>query len=446
MGAGGNTVLEDGPSPISRREPVSLARVWRLLTLFVLAALAVAPLVNVGPVNTSGLALLFMTGCWALFNPRQWWAYWRDHSALVSVLLFLVATAILINVVLAMDKPYLNSLRDMRWFVLLIVAAPCLVVALRQADWWLLGIWLPRLVALLIGIAAVDAVLHLWLGSDIVLEALGLARERDGRPSAAFNPHPYSRALIAAGLCVGFAVYRLRPGWERRCMMMSLAGCVFLLAAGGVRVSLLASLFVLAILARARLFTMPARQLGLAAAVMAAGLLYRFGMILDAGADYSVSRRWLLVTEAWEWIGTRPLLGFGYHASRRLEHEPEVLELLDLKAGEWLNTHVQWLEVTLDYGVVGLLGFILLWWMFLRTLWGAYATSAGAARVISLLLIGNGLSLSMATFFTVFVEAEWAIWMLTLIAALVIQEQMPAPQDPRRSPAPGVIKPAALYD
>jgi hypothetical protein len=70
-----------------------------------------------------------------------------------------------------------------------------------------------------------------------------------------------------------------------------------------------------------------------------------------------------------------------------------------------------------SYGVLGGLLFTAMWllsgWLVLQV----STQSSGVQRLAGVLLFFNWMSLTIASFTTVYRESEWALWIMTLLAA-----------------------------
>ena len=120
----------------------------------------------------------------------------------------------------------------------------------------------------------------------------------------------------------------------------------------------------------------------------------------------------------------KPWFGWGFRGIYgNVEWGPESLNRLGISSSDWINTHIQWMESIVSYGIPGGAIFILVWVLSGKLVLFCLKDKIHLEYGIGVLLFLNWVNLSMAGFATVFVESEWAIWVSTLLGATIIWER-----------------------
>jgi O-antigen ligase len=144
-----------------------------------------------------------------------------------------------------------------------------------------------------------------------------------------------------------------------------------------------------------------------------------------AQSDQSLELREALFEQGVQAFLSNPWFGGGYQAARSIRWPPELQQFADAQTMATTNTHLQWLEMLVSYGVLGGLLFTAMWllsgWLVLQ----ASTQSSGVQRLAGVLLFFNWMSLTIASFTTVYRESEWALWIMTLLAAFSLLQHKP---------------------
>ena len=144
-----------------------------------------------------------------------------------------------------------------------------------------------------------------------------------------------------------------------------------------------------------------------------------------AQSDQSLELREALFEQGVQEFLSNPWLGGGYQAARSIRWPPELQQFADAQTMATTNTHLQWLEMLVSYGLLGGLLFTAMWllsgWLVLQV----STQSSGVQRLAGVLLFFNWMSLTIASFTTVYRESEWALWIMTLLAAFSLLQHKP---------------------
>ena len=386
--------------------------------------LLIAPLVNVGPVNIAAFLLLITSVLWAAQQPRAWWAFWQRHLPLLLLSLLLTGAFMLSNGI--NDKPsVLTATFDQgRWLLLLTFAAPAIATAISPSAWQrILGV-ATVMTLLFTAVYCADALLYLVFNSNFVLDLIDAERSDLLRPSWVFNPHPFSRTLIAALLLLAAAAVRYRnTAWRLACLL-GMLGIAVMLTVGAVRTAWL-SLAVIAIASwvlYARGRSLWGLTVGLVLVLF--GFWFRTTIFPLQEPDKSLQFRTALFEQGLIAWNDNPWLGGGYQAARDIQWPDNLQAFAATQTLATTNTHMQWLEMCVSYGLIGGLLFLLFW---LAWGWFVFALQRRATdrfRLPALLLLLNWISLSIAGFTTVYRESEWILWLITVLGALWLSEQI----------------------
>jgi len=153
------------------------------------------------------------------------------------------------------------------------------------------------------------------------------------------------------------------------------------------------------------------------------GLEFRERLFQESLHDESLGIRFMLIQDGVRAFLQQPWFGGGYQAARSVIWSPELEPFIQTQTLGTTNTHVQWLEMCVSYGVVGGAIFIALW---LYSGWWVFTTHrqvAAGFKVFSALLFLNWVSLTVAGFSTVYRETEWALWTVTLLGTAWLHAQ-----------------------
>ena len=386
--------------------------------------LLIAPLVNVGPVNIAAFLLLITSVLWAAQQPRAWWAFWQRHLPLLLLTLLLTGAFMLSNGI--NDKPsVLTATFDQgRWLLLLTLAAPAIAGAISPSAWQRILEVATVMTLLFTAVYCTDALLYLVFDSNFVLDLIDAERSDLLRPSWVFNPHPFSRTLIAALLLLAAATVRYRnTAWRLACLL-GMLGIAVMLTVGAVRTAWL-SLAVIAIASwvlYARGRSLWGLTVGLVLVLF--GFWFRTTIFPLQEPDKSLQLRTALFEQGLIAWNDNPWLGGGYQAARDIPWPDNLQAFAATQTLATTNTHMQWLEMCVSYGLIGGLLFLLFW---LAWGWFVFALQRRATdrfRLPALLLLLNWISLSIAGFTTVYRESEWILWLITVLGALWLSEQI----------------------
>ncbi|WP_435216772.1 O-antigen ligase family protein [Luminiphilus sp. nBUS_07] len=385
-----------------------------------LALFAISPLVNVGPVNVTALLLLLTSALQLSTQPQQFFVFWRQYWGFMLTMVALTSAFLLSNLFNNNVNILEATFAQGRWFLLLAVASPAVVCNLNTRDWRELSYFSASIALLFTAVYLVDAFTYLTLGSNFVLDLIDAKRGDPIRPSWVFNPHPFSRTLLAAMLLLlGCALTANRRVLRALCCI-GIFGLGTLLILGAVRTAFIA----LAVLACLGVFLYRGKGLlmSLSAALLlsAAGLWFR-GQLFPV--DKSLGFREALFEQGVDAFLATPWFGGGYQAARAISWPPELAKFAGNQTMATTNTHLQWLEMLVSYGLLGGLLFTALWllsgWLILR----ASNQCTGTKKLAGVLLFLNWTSLTIASFTTVYRESEWALWIVTLLASLSLLER-----------------------
>ena len=392
--------------------------ITRLLK-YSLALFAIAPLVNVGPVNVTALLLLLTSALQLSTQPQQFFMFWRQYWVFMLTMVALTSAFLLSNLLNNNPNTLDATFAQSRWFLLLAVASPAVVCNFNTSDWRDLIYFSASIALLFTAVYLLDAFTYLTLGSNFIFELIDAKRGDPMRPSWVFNPHPFSRTLLAATLlllgCALTANRRLLPAL----CCIGILGLGTLLILGAVRTAFIA----VAVLACLGVFLYRGKGLlmSLSAGLLlsAAGLWFR-GQLFPV--DKSLGLREALFEQGVNAFLATPWFGGGYQAARAISWPPELATFAGNQTMATTNTHLQWLEMLVSYGLLGGLLFTALWllsgWLILR----ASNQCSGTQKLAGVLLFLNWTSLTIASFTTVYRETEWALWILTLLASLSLLE------------------------
>ncbi len=185
--------------------------------------------------------------------------------------------------------------------------------------------------------------------------------------------HTAPVAVLGAVACVLFALER--TGRLRALAWLGAAACVLAAAGSRSRGAWLITPLALAalpILLRARAEPSPRlRRLlvsaSLACAILVVVALPRLDLILAAvDRDHTLSGRTRIWDHSLDAVATRPWLGFGWRAFWRWAPEAETIE--ERLGVEPVHGHAAWMDLALDLGWIGVLGFAAgVAWVALRT-------------------------------------------------------------------------------
>ena len=246
-----------------------------------------------------------------------------------------------------------DSFKEMRWILLYVIASPAVVCNFAETSW----IKITKIVSTVLFVFAliffVDATALLAFDSNQIFDVLGLHREDRIRPSWTFNPHPFSRTLIAYLIFLFGALSYLSEKPFRIMVITTIFLLSILLVMGGVRtafISLVVISFVGLIFHRLK-FSWFVCIFGIFLATT--GLFLRQSQIFDLERDSSLHIRMSVFKEGIAMISKEPWFGWGFRGIRNIEWSPESLNLLGISANDWINTHVQWMESTVSYGIPG---------------------------------------------------------------------------------------------
>ncbi|WP_435211365.1 O-antigen ligase family protein [Luminiphilus sp. nBUS_16] len=388
-----------------------------------LALFAISPLVNVGPVNVTALLLLLTSALQLSTQPQQFFVFWRQYWGFMLTMVALTSAFLLSNLlnnnVNILDATFAQG----RWFLLLAVASPAVVCNLNTRDWRELSYFSASIALLFTAVYLVDAFTYLTLGSNFVLDLIDAKRGDPIRPSWVFNPHPFSRTLLAAMLLLLGCALADNSRLARALCCIGILGLGALLILGAVRTAFIA----VAVLACLGVFLYRGKALlrSLSAGLLlsAVGLWFRGQLFPMDQTDKSLGLREALFEQGVDAFLATPWFGGGYQASRAISWPPELAKFASAQTMETTNTHLQWLEMLVSYGLLGGLLFTALWllsgWLILK----ASNRYSSTQKLAAVLLFLNWTSLTIASFTTVYRESEWALWVVTLLASLSLLER-----------------------
>ena len=153
-----------------------------------------------------------------------------------------------------------------------------------------------------------------------------------------------------------------------------------------------------------------------------AGLWFRGQLFPMAHADKSLELREALLEQGLQAFMANPWFGGGYQAARAISWPDKLQSFADTQTMATTNTHLQWLEMFVSYGLLGGLLFAALWlysgWLILKV----SRQCASAQKLAGVLLFLNWTSLTIGSFTTVYRESEWALWLVTVLASVTLIE------------------------
>ena len=393
------------------------------LVAMALALFIVSPLINVGPVNIAAFLLLTTSGFYCVSNAGCIWSFWRTQKQLLVMigLLFIAFSAS--NLLNDVTSPFTAVFAQGRWLLLLMVSAPAVAWGIDVSSGQTLFRFVVFVLLIFIYLYVYDAILFLGFDSGGVLDVVAAERGDPNRPSWVFNPHPFSRTLIA-GLLVLIGVITLTAEAPRRgAYILGVLGISIMLVLGAVRTAFIAlvavglmSLVVYGGRRAAFFFFGGVLLAGL-------GLEFRDRLFQESLNDESLGIRLVLIQDGIKALFEKPWFGGGYQAARDILWSSELDTFVQLQTLGTTNTHVQWLEMCVSYGVAGGAIFIALW---LYSGWWVFTTHrqvTAGFKVFSALLFLNWVSLTVAGFSTVYRETEWALWTITLLGTAWLHAQ-----------------------
>ncbi|MDG1066700.1 MAG: O-antigen ligase family protein [Luminiphilus sp.] len=402
--------------------------ITRLLK-YSLALFAISPLINVGPVNVTALLLLLASALQLSTQPQQFSVFWRQYWVFMLTMVALTSAFLLSNLLNNNPSTLDATFAQSRWFLLLAVASPAVVCNLNTRDWGDLGYFSASIALLLTAVYLVDAFTYLTLGSNFILDLIDAQRGDPLRPSWVFNPHPFSRTLLAAMLLLLGCILVSNRRALRAICCFGVLGLGALLVLGAVRTAFIA----VAVLACLGVFFYRDKKLlsslSVGLLLSALGLWFRSQLFPLAQTDKSLGLREALFEQGVDTFLAAPWFGGGYQAARAISWPSELQKFTGAQTLETTNTHVQWLEMLVSYGLLGGLLFTALWLLSGWLVFRVSSQCSGTRKLAGVLLFLNWTSLTIASFTTVYRESEWALWLLTLLASLSLIEQQKKSND-----------------
>lgn len=393
------------------------------LVAMALALFIVSPLINVGPVNIASFLLLTTSVLYCAKNPSCIWSFWRTQKQLLVLIGLLLIAFSASNFLNHVTSPFAAVFAQGRWLILLIVSAPAVARGIDFASGRMLFRVVVLVLLVFIYLYVYDAILFLGFDSGGLLHVVGAERGDQNRPSWVFNPHPFSRTLIAALLVLVGVITVTAQARQRVAYILGILGLSVMLVLGAVRTAFIA-LVAVGLMSLAVYGGRRAALVLIGGVLLAAlGLEFRERLFQESLEDESLSIRLVLIQDGIQALLEKPWFGGGYQAARDILWSTELDKFLQLQTLGTTNTHVQWLEMCVSYGVVGGAIFIALW---LYSGWWVFTTHrqvAAGFKVFSALLFLNWVSLTVAGFSTVYRETEWALWTVTLIGTAWLHAQ-----------------------
>jgi O-antigen ligase len=384
----------------------------------VFALFVASPLINVGPVNVAAFLLLLASLLWLTQNPKLWWDFWRLRMPLLLLVICLTLIFLSSNYENNISGPLFATFSQSRWFILMVVAAPAVAVQVNMGVGRHIVVFTRVILLFFALIYAVDAALYLGLDSSVILEIFTEQRSDPLRPSWVFNPHPFSRTLIAGLLLLISGCVIGQPLPQRVAYAFGIFLLSMLLIIGAVRTAF-AALFIICIASLIIYWGKRAALMFLSGALLAmAGFAFRDYLFGSSLYDQSLEYRLVLLQDGVHAFLDRPWLGGGYQASRTISWSPALQHFVNAQTLVTTNTHIQWLEMYVSYGTLGGTLFIVFWATTGSLAIRTYRQSLGQFKLLSSLLILNWLNLTVAGFTTVFRETEWTLWVTTILGAL----------------------------
>jgi len=393
------------------------------LVAMALALFIVSPLINVGPVNIASFLLLTTSVLYCIRNPGAVWSFWRTQKQLLSMICLLLIAFSASNLLNHVTSPFTAVFSQGRWLILLLVSAPAVVWGIDEFSGQKLFRFVVIVLLVFIYVYVYDAILYMAFDSGGVLDVVGAERGDPNRPSWVFNPHPFSRTLIA-GLLVLVGVITVTAEAPRRgAYMLGILGLGIMLVLGAVRTAFVA-LVAVGLISIAVYGGRRAALVFVGGVLLAGlGLEFRERLFQESLHDESLGIRLVLIQDGIRALLEKPWFGGGYQAARDILWSPELDNFVQLQTLATTNTHVQWLEMCVSYGVVGGAIFTALW---LYSGWWVYTTHrrvAAGFKVFSAFLFLNWVSLTVAGFSTVYRETDWALWTVTLLGTAWLHAQ-----------------------
>ena len=393
------------------------------LVAMALALFIVSPLINVGPVNIASFLLLTTSVLYCAKNPSCIWSFWRTQKQLLVLIGLLLIAFSASNFLNHVTSPFAAVFAQGRWLILLIVSAPAVARGIDFASGRMLFRVVVLVLLVFIYLYVYDAILFLGFDSGGLLHVVGAERGDQNRPSWVFNPHPFSRTLIAALLVLVGVITVTAEARQRVAYILGILGLSVMLVLGAVRTAFIA-LVAVGLMSLAVYGGRRAALVLIGGVLLAAlGLEFRERLFQESLEDESLSIRLVLIQDGIQALLEKPWFGGGYQAARDILWSTELDKFLQLQTLGTTNTHVQWLEMCVSYGVVGGAIFIALW---LYSGWWVFITHrqvAAGFKVFSALLFLNWVSLTVAGFSTVYRETEWALWTVTLLGTAWLHAQ-----------------------
>ncbi len=393
------------------------------LVAMALALFIVSPLINVGPVNIASFLLLTTSVLYCAKNPSCIWSFWRTQKQLLVLIGLLLIAFSASNFLNHVTSPFAAVFAQGRWLILLIVSAPAVARGIDFASGRMLFRVVVLVLLVFIYLYVYDAILFLGFDSGGLLHVVGAERGDQNRPSWVFNPHPFSRTLIAALLVLVGVITVTAQARQRVAYILGILGLSVMLVLGAVRTAFIA-LVAVGLMSLAVYGGRRAALVLIGGVLLAAlGLEFRERLFQESLEDESLSIRLVLIQDGIQALLEKPWFGGGYQAARDILWSTELDKFLQLQTLGTTNTHVQWLEMCVSYGVVGGAIFIALW---LYSGWWVFTTHrqvAAGFKVFSALLFLNWVSLTVAGFSTVYRETEWALWTVTLLGTAWLHAQ-----------------------
>jgi O-antigen ligase len=393
------------------------------LVAMALALFIVSPLINVGPVNIASFLLLTTSVLYCAKNPSCIWSFWRTQKQLLVLIGLLLIAFSASNFLNHVTSPFAAVFAQGRWLILLIVSAPAVARGIDFASGRILFRVVVLVLLVFIYLYVYDAILFLGFDSGGLLHVVGAERGDQNRPSWVFNPHPFSRTLIAALLVLVGVITVTAQARQRVAYILGILGLSVMLVLGAVRTAFIA-LVAVGLMSLAVYGGRRAALVLIGGVLLAAlGLEFRERLFQESLEDESLSIRLVLIQDGIQALLEKPWFGGGYQAARDILWSTELDKFLQLQTLGTTNTHVQWLEMCVSYGVVGGAIFIALW---LYSGWWVFTTHrqvAAGFKVFSALLFLNWVSLTVAGFSTVYRETEWALWTVTLLGTAWLHAQ-----------------------
>jgi len=393
------------------------------LVAMALALFIVSPLINVGPVNIASFLLLTTSVLYCAKNPSCIWSFWRTQKQLLVLIGLLLIAFSASNFLNHVTSPFAAVFAQGRWLILLIVSAPAVAWGIDFASGRMLFRVVVLVLLVFIYLYVYDAILFLGFDSGGLLHVVGAERGDQNRPSWVFNPHPFSRTLIAALLVLVGVITVTAEARQRVAYILGILGLSVMLVLGAVRTAFIA-LVAVGLMSLAVYGGRRAALVLIGGVLLAAlGLEFRERLFQESLEDESLSIRLVLIQDGIQALLEKPWFGGGYQAARDILWSTELDKFLQLQTLGTTNTHVQWLEMCVSYGVVGGAIFIALW---LYSGWWVFTTHrqvAAGFKVFSALLFLNWVSLTVAGFSTVYRETEWALWTVTLLGTAWLHAQ-----------------------